>query len=284
MNSGHAGTYLPGSLQGRTCTWTRFVANADKDFEVGPKTCMLTCNAAYVKRDCKIATCPCTQVQLLEPFMEHRILFYPFNFFACIFTLAIFCLSLQVCVACSILRVKNCRRMRQGVATEKWRAKTRKSWSLLLLAWLSWLRHLQMWRSQLPGSFAVLGSFRWNNHGVWMSPDVHSRSEFACVVYPIIPDFLLLNLSRKTSLYARASVGQERLGLANRFIVNVSSSLPLPWVLLPTKCRRGCGPPSAASDRRPRKVVMQHLDPSNTGKLASCHFVDACCMAFFWRK
>lgn len=27
-----------------------------------------------------------------------------------------------------------------------------------------------------------------------MSPDVHSRSEFACVVYPIIPDFLLLNL------------------------------------------------------------------------------------------
>ena len=54
--------------------------------------------------------------------------------------------------------------------------------------------------------------------------------------------------------------------------------------LLPTKCRRGCGPPSAASDRRPRKVVMQHLDPSNTGKLASCHFVDACCMAFFWRK
>lgn len=87
--------------------------------------------------------------------------------------------------------------------------------------------------------------------------------------------------SRKTSLYARASVGQERLGLANRFIVNVSSSLPLPWILLPMKCRRGCGPPSAASDRRPRKVVMQHLDPSNTGKLASCHFVDACCMAFF---
>lgn len=75
MNSGHTGTYLPGSLQGRTCTWTRFVANADKDFEVGPKTCMLTCNATYVKRDCKIATCPCTQVQLLEPFMEHRILF-----------------------------------------------------------------------------------------------------------------------------------------------------------------------------------------------------------------